>query len=453
MADRLRILVVDDDRLIRKYLGDILKKRDFHVESAEDGAKALALFGEKRFDVVVTDLIMPRMGGLGLLAELKERCLDVAVIVMTGRGTVETAVQAIKQGAYDFIEKPVDPEKFLTIIDRVAGHKRLWERSVEFKSDRRRGHRFENIIGHSPKMHQLFEEIRNVSKTDASVLIMGENGTGKELVADAIHYGRSRGKPYVKVNCGALAESVVESELFGHEKGAFTGATSRKRGKIEMANGGTLFLDEIGEFTPSVQVKLLRVLESGEFQRVGGVETLKADFRLISATNKNLADAVLNREFREDLYYRINTVTITIPPLRERRADVPLLAAYFLKRYSKQAKKSVRTISGEAMKLFMRHDWPDNVRELSHAIERGVVYCKGTQIVPGDLPPGISAILEKKEITVTAPSKSLADVESSHIYNILVESRWNLKQAARMLNIARGTPYGKMERYGIKKPD
>ncbi len=452
MREKLKILVADDDRFMRTYISDMIAERGYKVHTSPDGLAALEKLKASAYDVLITDLQMPGMGGLGLLSEVKEKYSRTFVIILTGRGTVETAVQSIKKGAYDYIEKPIENEKLLTLIERIAEYKDRTRVEDLVDNDSRKDYRFENIVGNSPLLLKIFDEIREIAKTDVSVLITGENGTGKELIANAIHYGRSRATPCVKINCGALAENVVESELFGHEKGAFTGATSQKKGKIEMAHGGTLFLDELGELTLSTQVKLLRVLERGEFQRVGGLDTLVSKFRLISATNRDLTEAVLNKTFREDLYYRVNTVTLCLPPLRDRKADIPLLVDYFLNRFCARLKKKERPFSAGAMDTLMQYDWPGNVRELSHVVERALIYSKGPAITADNLPEIITRASRERGFTVTAPSKSLADIESTHIYNVLEENRWNLNRAARQLKIARGTLYSKMEKYHILKP-
>ncbi len=452
MDNSIKILLVDDDRLLIKYLGDLLKENNYYFETARDGVEAISIFNKNSFDMVITDLVMPKMGGLGVLASIKESAPQTAVIILTGNETVDAAVQAMKQGAYDYITKPVDPDKLLARIDKFAKISLFSDKNRPVENERRKPTRFENIIGNTPIMFKLFEDIQDVARSDASVLIMGENGTGKELVADAIYYGSGKkGTPFIKLNCGAFAETVVESELFGHEKGSFTGALSRQKGIFESVDGGTLFLDETGELSASVQVKLLRVLETGDFQRVGGREILHTEFRLISATNKNLAEAVMNKEFREDLFYRINTVTITLPPLRERKADIPLLADYFIKRYGNSINKKISGISGTAIGLLMKYDWPGNVRELAHVIERSIIYCKGREIVTENLPANIRSMTGKKNVTINVPSRSLSDVESTHIYNVLEETNWNLQKTAKILNIARGTLYSKMEKHGIEK--
>lgn len=451
--EKKSILLVDDEIMILESLEKILRHQGFDVKSAPNGHKALTLFNKYSFDLVITDLSMPGMDGLELLTNLKKRQPDITLIIMTAYATIKTAVQAIKKGAYDFIEKPFEPRELISLISDISERKQFWEEKNGVIKGRRNDYRFENIIGYTPQMHSLFDEIKEISDTDMPVLIVGENGTGKELVANAIHFRSLRKKsPHIKINCGALAENVVESELFGHEKGAFTGAVARKKGIFEMADKGTLFLDEIGELSKNIQVKLLRVLESSEFMMVGGTKILKSDFRFISATNKNLTEAVSKGEFREDLYYRINVAVITVPPLRERRADIPLLAEYFLKRTCHDFKKNIKGISRKAMGLLMNFDWPGNVRQLSNVIERSVAHCKGDEMAVGDLPEDIFDDKDKKEIIVNSPSQELSDVEASHIANVLIAHRWNLKKAAEALNITRTTLYKKINKYDIERP-
>jgi len=453
MSENLRFLLVDDEVLVLDFLSSLLKRRGFYVETATDAIKALARMDEHYFDVVITDLSMPHMDGLELLTKLKEKHPDVSVLLLTGFSTVESAIKAIKLGAFDYIEKPFEAKALLSAIDKLIKEKQFWKKINNPNNEHRKNPRFENIIGTTSQMHTVFEEINSVAGADISVLIVGENGTGKELVANAIHYRSPRKeKPFIKINCAALAESVIESELFGHERGSFTGAVSCRKGMFEMANEGTLFLDEIGELTSFTQVKLLRVLETSEFQRVGGSATLKSDFRFICATNKDLSQAIMDKEFREDLYYRVNTAIIYLPPLRERRADIPLLVDFFLKKSAKLMKKNVRSISNESMCLLMKHEWPGNIRELSHAIDRSVTYCKGSEIVAENLPPEIRDIAGQKGVIVTAPSVRLSAVESSHIYNILVDNHWNMKKAADALDISRSTLYKKVDKYHFNKP-
>jgi len=452
-SKKVKVLVVDDEMEILLFLKKLLEKHGFHVETASGGEEALNIFSSEPFDMVITDLNMPRINGLELLTKLKETRPRITVIFMTGYATVKAAVQAIKEGAYDFIEKPFDPGALLTLLDKCVERQKLWEDTITPANEKRKNYRFNSIIGYTPQMHKLYDEIKTIAKTDFSVLILGENGTGKELVADAIHFESSRkGKSLIKVNCGALSENIVESELFGHERGAFTGAVTRQKGKIEVASGGTLFLDEIGELTSPAQVKLLRVLESGDFQRVGGSEMLRADLRLVSATNSDMEEAIINKGFREDLYYRINTAVLEIPPLRERKADIPLLAEYFLKRANRKMKKNITHIANDVMSIFMKYDWPGNVRELSNTIERCAAFCKSREIKAANVPQRITEKFQEEAGLLEKKPRDLAQVEASCILNALEENQWNLKQAALSLKIARGTLYSKMKKYNISKP-
>ncbi len=450
MLNDKRILIVDDEFSVRELLRKVLTREGCFVETAPDGVEALAVAHLGRFDIVITDLNMPRMGGLELLAKFKEKHPYLTIMILTGYGTIEMAVQAIKEGAYDFIEKPIVPKDLVELIRKATERKKVWTENISVEQERRKNYRFENIIGYTPKMHEVFNEIKEVAKHDIPVLIVGENGTGKELVANAIHHRSARkNNPYIKINCGALAEDIVESRLFGHERGAFTGAIARHNGVFEMADKGTLLLDEIGELPLPIQIKLLRILETFEFYRVGGTEMLKSDFRFISATNKDIVDAVAKKEFREDLYYRINTFVIELPPLRDRRADIPLLAEHFLKRSCRQMKKNIDGMSNKVMTFFMKYEWPGNVRQLAHVIDRSVVHCKKNKVSLGNLPP---QIIERNSENNLSQTKTLADIESGHILNILSGNQWNMKRAAESLGIARGTLYKKMKKYDIVKP-
>ena len=449
MAQKLRILLIDDEELVLESTELFLKYEGFDVVSVSSGEKALAILKKRSFDIIVTDLAMPGMTGLELLDKLKNKLPDLAVIVMTGFASVKTAVKAIKMGAYDYIEKPFDPKSLLAIVNGVAERRKSWGENIKLV-DSSKGS-FENIIGHTPQINKLFEEIKTIAESDVSVLITGENGTGKELVAEAIHSRSMRIKhPHIKINCAALAESVIESELFGHERGAFTGAVSRQKGIFEMADKGTLFLDEIGELPFSIQVKLLRVLETSEFKRVGGADIYKSDFRLICATNIDIEKAVKRNEFREDLYYRINTVTIDIPPLRKRTNDIPFIAEHFVKDACRKNNKKMKTISSEAMGFLMKHRWPGNVRELKNVIERISICCSGNVVTVGNLPDTIKF---SNKINSTGRQQTLADLEASYIYDILSGNRWNIKKTASNLDVSRSTLYKKMEKYRIRKPE
>ncbi len=449
------ILFVDDEPGYRKAFIRGLADEDIAIETAVDGEDAMEKLVTFHADLVITDVKMPRKDGLKLLEEIKLNYPDVFVVVVTAYGDVEDAVRAMKAGAYDFLLKPFDFDIIKMIIGRVADHKKYAQKDYS-GIERRKRFRFKNIIGQDQKMFNIFRMISDVAKTNTTVLITGESGTGKELVAEAIHYeGLRRERQLIKVNCSALTESLINSELFGHEKGAFTDARSQKKGHFELAHDGTIFLDEIGDISISTQLSLLRVLEMGTFHRVGGTRSLKVDARVICATNKDLPAAVKQKLFREDLYYRINVVSIHLPPLRERKTDIPLLAHHFLEKYRKSLfpNKKISRISRRAMSLLLNYDWPGNVRELANVIENGVIFCRKDNITPKDLPINLRDWSGKlKPLTLTLASKSLPQAESALILHALEGTNWNLKKAAQELEIARGTLYSKMQKYNIVRP-
>ncbi|MDH7500904.1 MAG: sigma-54 dependent transcriptional regulator, partial [candidate division NC10 bacterium] len=382
-----KILVADDERSIRESLKVFLEGEGFSTLMAEDGLEASAMLAREGADLVICDLKMPRMGGMELLKALKEKDREIPIIIMTGYGTMELAIEAIKGGAFDFITKPFKLDRLLIIIQNALEKGRLSQENRCLRRELEERYSFANIIGKSPKMQEVFRLIEQLAETDSTILIQGKSGTGKELVARAIHYHSPRkGRPFVSVNCGGLAESLLESELFGHLKGSFTGAITSRRGLLQEAQGGTLFLDEIGDMPSSMQVKLLRTLQDGEIRPVGGTHIIKVDVRFISATNKDLDKAVEEGRFREDLYYRLNVITLTIPDLSERKEDIPLLAAHFIQKYGSALKKEISGISPEAMALLVDYSWPGNVRELENCIERAAVLAKGKEILPIDLP-------------------------------------------------------------------
>jgi len=386
-----------------------------------------------------------------LMKRAKENQPNIEVIIITAYGSIPTAIAAMKEGAYDYIEKPFCPERAEFLVKKLAEHQELVEENLSLRQRLEDHYRFENIIAKSSKMQRVIEVIKIVAKSNATVLITGESGTGKELVARAIHSQSHRqGKPFVAVSCAALPESLLESELFGHEKGSFTGAYAQKKGKFEFANRGTLFLDEVGEMSANIQVHLLRVLEEKEFTRVGGNEPIKVDVRVISATNKDLKRAIATGEFREDLYYRLNVVTIELPPLRERKEDVPLLAQHFLNKFALENQKEITGFSPEATEFLLGYDWPGNVRELENAIERAVILAKDSLITVADLPQ------ENISLARSAPTgKSLKELEKDHLLNILNETGGNYSETARILGITRMTLYNKAKEYGlsVKKVD
>jgi len=451
MEKDAKILVVDDEAIVRESLRDWLSDVGHHVLTAENGPQALEIIEKEKPGIVIADLVMPGMDGIELLKKAKEISPNIEVIIITAYGSIPTAITAIREGAYDYIEKPFCPERAELLVDKLVEHQRLLGENIALQHKLEERYRFENIIARSPRMQQVVEIIKVVAKSNATVLITGETGTGKELVARAIHAQSYRkDKPFVAVSCAALPESLLESELFGHEKGSFTGAHAQKKGKFEVANRGTLFLDEIGEMSANIQVHLLRVLEEKEFNRVGGNEPIKVDVRVISATNRDMKQAVANGQFREDLYYRLNVVNIELPPLRERTEDIPLLAQHFLKKYSAENQKEVTDFSPEVTDFLLKYEWPGNVRELENAIERAVILAKGAHIEIADLPK------ENLVLVRSAPAgKDLEEVEKNHILNILKETGGNYSEAARTLGISRMTLYNKIKAYGlnVKKID
>jgi DNA-binding NtrC family response regulator len=448
---KVKILVVDDEAIVRESLHDWLTDAGYQVLTAENGPKALAIIGRERLGIVIADLVMPGMDGIELMKRAKEIQPNIEVIIITAYGSIPTAIAAMKEGAYDYIEKPFCPERAELLVKKLAEHQELVEENLSLRQRLEDRYRFENIIAKSSKMQRVIEVIKVVAKSNATVLITGESGTGKELVARAIHLqSHRRSKPFVAVSCAALPESLLESELFGHEKGSFTGAYAQKKGKFEFANGGTLFLDEVGEMSANIQVHLLRVLEEKEFTRVGGNEPIKVDVRVISATNKDLRRAIEKQEFREDLYYRLNVVNIELPPLRERKEDVPLLAQHFLNKFAQENQKEIDGFSPEATEFLLDYDWPGNVRELENAIERAIILAKGGLVTIADLPH------ENLSLTRSASTgKNLKEVEKNHILNVLCEAGGNYSEAARILGITRMTLYNKAREYGfdVKKID
>jgi len=453
MSSTTKLLFVDDEGPIRHLFCRVMgQDENILLETASDGKEALKKLKTFPANIVITDIKMPNMDGLALLEEVRIRYPDIFVVLLTAYGSIEDAVKAMKAEAYDYILKPFDFDVIRMMIEKITDHKAILEKSILSGKERRKGYRFENIIGEDPKMFEIFQKIVDVAETDATVLINGETGTGKELIADSIHFGSSRrSQPLIKVNCAALTETLINSELFGHEKGAFTGATAQKKGHFELADRGTIFLDEIGDIPLPTQISLLRALESRTFQRVGGTRTLKVDIRVICATNKDIFSAVKEKLFREDLFYRINVAPIYIPPLRERKSDIPLLANYFLRKHCTETKKNIPGISRAAMKTLIHHEWPGNVRELANIIENAVIFCKQRELVPTNLPEELRKTSQKKDFTPRLSSRSLPLAESTMIRKVLKETNWNLKQAARELDIARGTLYSKIKKYGIKK--
>jgi DNA-binding NtrC family response regulator len=441
-----KILIVDDEVIMRESLSGWLERDGHSVQTAASGEMAIAKSRQTRFDILLVDIKMEGMSGLEVLRRIKESDPDVAVVMITAFGSISTAIEAMKNGAYDYMLKPFDPNELGVLIEKIVQHQQQARENLYLREQFKDRLRFENMIGQSEPMQKVFSLICDVGPTESTVLITGETGTGKGLAAKAIHsHSRRSNGPYVVVNCGAVPEHLMENELFGHMKGAFTDAKETKRGRLELAHGGTLFLDEIGEISMRMQIDLLRVLEDGVFYRVGGTQPMEADFRVIAATNRNLEDAIREGRFREDLYYRLNVVAFSMPPLRQRKQDIPLLAESFLHRYIQETHRPVDQISREAIDEMMLYDWPGNVRELQNAIERSVVVCKSRQISPEDLPIFCRVPAER-----SSPSR-LEDVEKTHIRRVLDDHQWNIARSARALGIDRSTLYSKIKRYALQK--
>jgi Nif-specific regulatory protein len=448
-----RILIVEDDKGTREALSSALSVKGHDILQAANGREGLRMAVEADVDVVVSDMRMPEMDGLALLQELKKEKPDVEVIMVTAYGTIETAVTAMKRGAYDFVEKPIRDLGEIRELVRKALEKRVLVReNISLREQLRNKYRFDNIVGNSPRIAEIFQVIAQVAPTQATVLITGESGTGKELIANAIHYNSSRAnKPFVKVNCASLSETLLESELFGHERGAFTGAVAQRRGRFEIADGGTLFLDEIGTLSPTVQVKLLRVLQEREFERVGGNKPIKVDVRLVVATNRDLKAAVDAGEFREDLFYRVNVVRIPLPPLRERREDIPLLVEHFIRKYSAKNSRDVAGVTDEALKLLQAYDYPGNIRELENMIENAVVLSNAPEITPSLLPPGLQKNDGESDLISIPVGTDFKEIEKRVISATLAHTNNNKTRTAAILGIGVRTLHRKMEQYGLRE--
>ena len=441
--ESMKILVVDDEALVRDIIRKGLSQMGgFNVEVAQSGLEAIEKIEKDVFDLVLTDLKMPGMDGLELLKTIKGTRPEVMVIMMTAYGSIETAVEAMRIGANDYITKPIDLNELLIHISKVQKESLLLRENLLLRMEVRKKFEFNNIIGKSKKMQEIFSLIEKVAPGSSTVMIYGGSGTGKELVAKAIHYNSLRtDRPFIPFNCGAIPETLVESELFGHTKGAFTGAIQAKKGLFEEANGGTLFLDEISTILPSVQVKLLRVLQEKELMRVGSTERTKIDVRMIAATNVDLETAMKNGKFREDLFYRLHVFPISLPDLKERKEDIPLLAYHFLDRYSKEAKKEIKGISKQAMKLLLEYHWPGNVRELENTIERAVIMTDQDTLVPNDLPKDLMEGFSEMIKRGVKDRKSLDDIKSEYIKEILKEVGGNKRIASEILNVNPRTLY------------
>ncbi|HOF85900.1 MAG TPA: sigma-54 dependent transcriptional regulator [Treponemataceae bacterium] len=449
---KFTILVIDDEKNIRTGLQAALELDGYEVLLAEDGTTGLSLALNNEVDLVITDLRMPGVSGEEVLRRITTETPGIPVIVLTGHGTVENAVEAMRSGAYDFLTKPLNLDRLSLLVKRALQSRELVLQNRELEQEAEKRKSFEHIIGKSPSMLKLFDVVKRVAPTRASVLITGESGVGKELIANALHNLSTRkDNPIIKVHCAALAENILESELFGHEKGAFTGAVSRKRGRFELAHGGTIFLDEIGEINQSVQIKILRVLQEKMFERVGGEDTIEVDVRVITATNRDLEKEIAEGRFREDLFYRLNVVRIHVPPLRERKDDLPLMISAFVKEFAEENGKVIENIDPKARQALYAYDWPGNVRQLRNCIESAVVMTTGTVITLDELPPSIREMDEVPAITIPVGA-TMADAEREIIMQTLAAQNGNKSKTAEILGIGRKTLHRKLDEYGDEVP-
>src|SRR6201987_166890 len=441
-----KLLIVDDELSVRDSLGKWFREEGYEIGTAESASDAMTRMAENKWDVALLDIKMRGTDGIELQRRLHEMDPDLIVIMMTGYASVETAVMALKNGAYDYVSKPMDPDEIAHLVKKALAHKRAEKENIRMRESVAEGTRPGDLVGQSAAMRKVFEAIETVGPTDANVLITGESGTGKELVARAIHAGSGRRfHPLVVIHCGALTETLLESELFGHEKGAFTGAQYRKKGKFEIAEGGTVFLDEIGDISLKTQTDLLRVLQEREIVRVGTNQSIKVDFRCIAATNKDLDKAIEEGKFRPDLFYRLNVFRIELPPLRERREDIPMLVNYFVRKFSLQMNKKITRVSPPAMNLLQQQTWSGNVRELENAVERAMVVAQEPEIRDSDF-------VFRATLVPNGGPKSLDEIEKAHILRTLQSVGWNQTRAAEILSIDRVTLHHKLKRYGWSKP-
>jgi DNA-binding NtrC family response regulator len=449
-----RILVVEDEEGMREFLRILLSKEGYDVVTCESGEQAIERFKGENFNAVITDIKMPGMNGMELLAAVKDMDPFMPVVVMTGHASMETAIESVNKGAFAYLLKESRNEEIKQMVRQAVEMRKLRKENKFLRQELKRNHTGRPIVGKSEKMRQVFALVDKVAETDSTILISGESGTGKELVAREIHYKSFRADgPFVSINCGALPETLLESELFGHVKGSFTGAVRDKEGLLAVARGGTFFLDEVGETSPAIQVKLLRVLQEREIIPVGGVKPIKVDVRLIAATNADLERDVESGKFRADLYYRLNVIPIRIPPLRERKDDIALLVDHFLKTCCEGANRTQKTLAPEAFEVLMRYDWPGNVRELENALERAVILQEGRVIMVEDLPDRLRrSPAERQESVVSTSNLTLEELEKEYLLKVLDETGWHKKRAASILGINASTLYRKLQRYGCDRP-
>lgn len=453
------ILVVDDEAIVRQSCSRILSLEDFTIETAGKGSEALKLLQKKSFDLVLTDLMIPDLSGIELLKRIKSEWPDTEVIIITGYGTVKTAVDALKYGAYDYLEKPFTPEMLLSAVNRCLEKKKLSMENMRLKQEIHALYSLDNMIGSSREMQKVFKLVGTVASTNSTVLITGESGTGKELVARAIHYNSARSEqPFMVVDCGAIPENLMESEMFGHTKGSFTGAVATEEGIIETAQGGTVFLDEISNLPLSMQSKLLRLLQEKEFRPVGSKKTVKSEVRFIAATNRDLMEMVREGAFREDFFYRLNVFPISLPPLRDRKEDIPALAYHFLNKYSTEIGRAVPHLSAEAMRKLIANDWPGNVRELENLIHRAVIVCEGATLkpehvtMPLDEDFEIPATLDElKKVKKDLRIKSIEELEKNFLMNALKRNKWNVSKTATDIGMQRTNLHALIKKYNISK--
>ena len=446
MDEKMSIMVVDDEEIVRESLFHWFKKYGHVVETAASGFEALDKLETHPFQLLFVDIKMPGMDGIELLEKVKAEYPDTMVIIITAYGSIESAVKAMRIGASDYLLKPFKPDQLALVMERASHQKRLLFEHDYLKGRLEKITRFDNIIGQSPAMEQIFDLIPEVAQSDSSVLLIGETGTGKELIAKAIHAKSRRAHlPFIAINCGALPDTLLETELFGHQKGVFTGATHARKGFLEVVSGGTLFLDEIGEISPKMQIDLLRVLEEKKITSIGSREPVDVDFRLISATSQDLGKAITDGSFREDFFYRINVIMIDIPPLKKRKEDIPLLIQHFLEKYGHETTKQVDRVTRDATELLKRYDWPGNVRELENAVERAVVLSQSRTLGIKDF-----AFLRSSPASLSRP-QSLQEVEKQHIQQILEEYNWNVTQASKALEINRVTLHKKIKRFNLER--
>ena len=450
---KFTLLIIDDEKNIREGLAANFEMEGYNVRLAENGQQGLDFIAKGDIDLVITDLRMPGITGEEVLRKVATETPGIPVIVLTGHGSIDAAVDAMRNGAYDFLTKPLNLDQLSLIVKRALEARELSLQHKQLKTEVEKNHALDNIIGKSAEMQKVFDMIKKVASSKASVLITGESGVGKEVVADAIHkLSPRKDHQCIKVHCAALSETILESELFGHEKGAFTGADSLVKGRFELAHESTIFLDEIGEINPSVQIKILRVLQERAFERVGGQETINVDVRIVAATNRNLEDEVKKGTFREDLYYRLNVIHIHVPPLRERKDDIPLLIAKFLEEFSQENGKTIKGIDSAAKSAMFNYSWPGNIRELRNCIESAVVMCTGDEIKLEDLPPAVSNAGIEKSIVIPA-NATLDEAEKIVILQTLAANKNNKSKTAELLGIGRKTLHRKLQEYGIDGPE